>query len=98
MLKNSAIHRYVITERTTNSLGNLLYDTKNVKNSFEVDTGENSKYIYACRDIKDSMDLYHVGINTELCYELQGCTRVSNCKFCHLCYDDLNLEYCDTCQ
>ena len=44
------------------------------------------------------MDLYHVGWNTELCYECQGCTRVSNCQFCHLCYDDMSVMYSDTCQ
>ena len=35
---------------------------------------------------------------SELCYELQGCTRVSNCQFCHLCYDNMNVMYSDTCQ
>ena len=45
------------------------------------------------------MDLYHVGVHTtELCYELHGCTRLSNCQFCHLCYDNMNLQYSDTCQ
>ncbi len=44
------------------------------------------------------MDVYHIGYNTELCYEMHGCTRTANCQFCHLCYDDMNLTYCDTCQ
>jgi len=98
LIEKNSIHRYVISERSINSIGSLLLDCKNIKQSFEVTRGEDSKHIYSSRDIKDSMDIYHVGINVELCYELQGCTRTSNCHFCHLCYDDMNLDYCDTCQ
>lgn len=99
MVDNDAIHRYVVGERNVNSVGSLIYDCKNVHQSFEVNTSENSKYIYGGLDVKDCMDMYHVGwATTELSYEMQGCTRVANCKFCHLCYDDMNVEYSDTCQ
>ncbi len=98
MMERDAIHRYVISERNVNSVGSLIFDCKNVHNSFEVNGAENGKYIYGGLVIKDSMDLYHVGYDTELGYELQGCTRVVNCRFCHLSYDDLNVEYGDTCQ
>lgn len=98
MMEHKAIHRYVVSERNVNSVGSQMYDCKNVKASFEVNKGEDCKYMYGVTDVKDSLDLYHVGINTELCYECQGCTRVSNCQFCHLCYDNLNVMYSDTCQ
>ena len=76
----------------------MIIDCKNVNKSFEVDRSENCRYIYGGLDLKDCIDIYHVGTNTELCYELQGCTRVSNCHFCHLCYDNMNVMYGDTCQ
>lgn len=98
LIHNYSIHRYIISERNVNSTGSLLFDCKNITKSFEVDKGENCKYIYGGIDIKDSMDIYHVGYNIELCYECQGGTRIPNCKFCHLCYDDVNVEYSDTCQ
>ena len=98
LMEQHSIHRYVISERNINSIGNLLYDCKNVIQSFEIYNGEDARYLYSCREIKDSMDLYHVGMNVELCYELQGCTRTSNCQFCHLCYDNMNVMYSDTCQ
>ena len=99
ILEKEAIHRYVMSERNVNSIGSLIFDCKNVINSFEAYKGEDSKYIYSTVEVKDSMDLYHVGMpTTELCYELQGCTRVANCHFCHLCYDDMNVDYSDTCQ
>ncbi|MDP9249319.1 MAG: hypothetical protein M3M85_02305 [bacterium] len=98
MLRTEAIHRYVISERNINSVGSLLFDCKNITNSFEVNKGENGKYLCGSPDTKDCMDLYHVGISTELTYESQGCTRLSNCQFCHLCYDNMNIMYSDTCQ
>ncbi len=97
MIANS-IHRYVRSARNINSTGSFIYDCKNVIRSFEVDKGEDSKYLYATIEPKNCMDLYHVGLNLELDYELQGCTRVSNCQFCHLCYDNMNVMYSDTCQ
>ncbi len=98
MLEKDAIHRYVVSERNVNSIGSLLYDCKNVTQSFEVNNGEDCKYIYGGIENKDCIDLYHVGFQIELCYELHGCTRVSNSHFCHLCYDNMNIDYCDTCQ
>jgi hypothetical protein len=98
MMEQSAIHRYVISERNINSTGSMLYDCKNVTYSFEVDAAENQKYVYSGINMKDCMDIYHAGYNFELCYECHGCTRLSNCIGCHLCYDGLNVSYSDTCQ
>ena len=98
LIEQDAIHRYVASERNINSIGSLLYDCKNVAKSFELYNAENCKYIYGSTDIKDCMDCYHLGFNSELCYEIQGAVRLSNCKFCHLCYDNMNITYCDTCQ
>ena len=97
LLKN-AIHRYVFSERNVNCIGSLIFNCKNVYQGFDANTIEDSRYVFAVDDMKDSMDIYHVGVNTELCYELHGCTRLSNCKFCHLCYDNMDLTYCDACQ
>ncbi|MEI7709316.1 MAG: hypothetical protein WCI76_01210 [bacterium] len=99
LFEKESIHRCVVSERNVNSIGSLIYDCKNVFKSFEVTKGEHSKYIYGGIELKDCMDIYHAGWNTtELCYELQGCTRASNCQFCHLCYDNMNVMYSDTCQ
>ena len=99
MMKNDAIHRYVISERNVNSTGSLIFNCKNVHEAFDTNESENGKYLFSTMENKDCMDLYHVGTHTtELCYELQGCTRTSNCQFCHLCYDNMNVMYSDTCQ
>jgi len=98
MVRNSAIHRYVVSERNVNSVGSMLFNSKNARFCFDGDYFENTKYIFSGLKIKDSMDLYHVGFDTELVYELHGCARDSNCQFCHLCYDNVSVSYSDTCQ
>lgn len=99
MIKQKAIHRYIIGERNVNSVGSLLTDCKNVTYSFEVYKGENSKYVFGGHEIKDTMDLYHGGFPpTELNYEMHGAARNYNSHFSHLCYDNVDIEYCDTCQ
>ncbi len=45
-----------------------------------------------------SFALMRIILKIELAYEAQGCTRVANCHFCHLCYDNVDIDYCDTCQ
>ena len=95
---NNSIHRCVITEHNVNSTGNLLFDSKNSKNCFDSEILEDAKYIYASLKLKNSMDLYHIGWGTELAYEIHGCRGLYNSKFCHLCYDNQEIEYCDSCQ
>ena len=98
LMKKNSVNRYIVSERNVNSIGSLIFNCKNVFNAFDLDNGEDCKNIYSALFIKDSIDLYHVGLQTELCYECHGCARVSNCQFCHLCYDNMNVIYGDTCQ
>ena len=96
--KNSVI-RYTTGERNINSTGSLIFDCRNINNSFDTEEAENGRYLFSTMENKDCMDLYHVGVHTtELCYECHGCTRIANCQFCHLCYDNMNVVYCDSCQ
>ncbi len=98
MVRNQAIHKYMQGERNMASSGNLLFSCKNAVNCFELDRAEDCKNIYGSLDIRDSMDLYHVGRKVELCYECQGSVGIYNTQFCHLCYDNSHLMYCDSCQ
>lgn len=98
LMKNKSIHRYVISERNVNSTGNLIFDSKNSKNCFDSEVLEDTKYIYASLKLKSSMDLYHVGWGTELGYELHGCRGHYDGICSHLCYDNKNISYCDSCQ
>ena len=98
LIKNESIHRYVISERNINSTGNLLYNSKNSKNCFDSEYLEDTKNMYASLKLKNSMDMYHTGWGCELAYELHGCRGHYNGICSHLCYDNRNISYCDSCQ
>ena len=52
--------------------GNYLFESKNVKRSFEITNGENSKYLYSSKLIKDSYDVIGYGYESELLLECVG--------------------------
>lgn len=97
LIENKSIHRYITGEANINSTGNNISFCKQAINCFDVTSIENSKNCFGSDQIKDSMDVYHVGFNTELAYECHGCAGLNNGYFCHLSYNDQNIEYCDTC-
>ena len=98
LMINNSVHRYIISERTVNSIGSMLFNAKNAKICFDIDIVEDIKYGFSVTgSVKNSMDLYHVGWRTELSYEIHGCKGLYNSKFCHLSYDNHDIEYCDTC-
>ena len=51
--------------KTINSTGDYLFDSKNLKDSFEVSKSEDSRYIYSSGEIKDSMDTIGYGTKSE---------------------------------
>ncbi len=97
LIRNNSKHRCIISERNVNCTGNMLFGSKNSKLCFDDDNLEDTKNIFSCLFIKLSMDLYHVGFGTELAYECHGCKGLYNSYFNHLCYDNQELQYCDTC-
>lgn len=97
LLQNVAIHNSIIGENNMNSIGNSIYNCKNSKHCFDVSSFEDSRYCFASDLSKDIMDAYHIGFGNELIYDSHACKGMYNSLFCHLCYDNKELEYCDTC-
>ncbi len=97
LVKNDAVHKASEIERSVNVSGSMLFNCKNVVNSFDTYETEDSKNMVLVIDMKDSMDSYHTGFNSELVYESHGLTHTYNVQFSHLSYDDSHLMYCDTC-
>jgi hypothetical protein len=83
----------------TDSTGERIFNSKNVKNSYSVRNGENLKY---CQDIQpnasNSYDYFVWGPGENM-YEAVGCgLGAFNIKFCFNCWEDIqNLEYCAYC-
>ena len=89
-----AIRPSVYTINSEASLGDLLFESKNVYYGFDSIHVEDSRYIYDAIDVKDSMDLYHVGWS-ELSYECHAVTNSVSARFCHFSYDNNYVDYCD---
>lgn len=98
MIFEKAYHRAMQIEVSVNSLGNMIFYSKNARNCFDIDKVEDSKYIdFSTGGIKSCYDLYHNGITCELLYESHAVVRSSNLVGVHLSYDNTNLSYCDSC-
>lgn len=99
LMVNNSIHRCVISERNVNCVGNMIYNSKNAIYCFDSDGIEDMKHIYsASSSVKNCIDLYHIGFNTELAYECHGSINLYNSQFCHLCYTNSYIMYSDSCQ
>ncbi len=97
MIRDKALHKYAVIEKSVNSSGNMLTNAKNTHHSFEAHEIEDSKYGVIVPDVKDSMDIYHVGFSCQLLYESDALINSYMVRFSHLSYHNSDLEYCDSC-
>lgn len=94
-----AVFRPAVTEQTINATGNFLFYVKNAEKNFSVENAENTIYcINGSLGAKDCMDCYNFGAKCELVYETHAHVGSYNSCFCHLCYDNNFITYCDSCQ
>ena len=97
-IKDKAIYRSAIIEKAVNSSGNFLSYTKNAAKCFMLENSENAKYVIDGSIVaNDCMDCYNFGAKSELTYE---CHAVVGCYanfFCHFCYENNHISYCDDC-
>ncbi len=98
IIKNKAIHKESIVERSVKSTGNTLYNCKNAYYYFDAEDVEDSRYSVQSPHVKDSIDNYHVGLPvSQLIYSSHGIVRSTNITCCHLSYDNTFMSYCDSC-
>ena len=64
--------------KTVDSTGDYLFESKNVRDSFEVASGEDCRYLYSSKKIKDSMDVIGYGIGSERMLEVVATGLSSN--------------------
>lgn len=82
---------------TENCSGNYIVNSKNAQYAYNVKDIEDGRHIYECGTNKDIMDVTR-SANGEFLYECKGAVDLQYGKFCNLCYQSSNLEYCDNCQ
>ncbi len=85
--------------RNENSSGDYIYNSKNVRNSFMVDSGENIRYSQFLKAKSANCEDYSfVGSNAELIYESVWVSmNTASVKFSFWNYGARDLEYCFGC-
>lgn len=76
--------------KTVDSTGDYLYACKNLESCFEITDGEDSKYMFASKNIKDSYDTLGFGYNSELlldCCATGLSNRIIGTYWAELCHD-----------
>jgi len=94
--------RFIHGRRNNNVTGDDIYNSKNVFDSFSINSGENLRY---CLELpgkfpsQDSYDFSFAGINSILVYDSAALSRgINRLSFCAYCYPDCrNMEYCFEC-
>jgi len=64
--------------KTLNSTGDYLFECKNVKDSFEVHGGEDSRYLFSSKGVKDSIGTIGYGTQSERLLEVVATGLCSN--------------------
>lgn len=78
-------------------IGDYLSECKNLKYSFEIANGENSKWNFSSREVKDSYGTIGYGIKSELLLEVTSTGYTSHAIGCWACELSQNIEYCVSC-
>lgn len=88
--------RAVFGSHNNNVSGDHIYNANNVKHSFDIQGGENSRYGYTVGNFVESYDVsFNPGIENS--YQTLASTKSSNLMFCHLVTESSYVYYSDSC-
>lgn len=95
-MREDAIHKNVMMEKSTESSGDHIWNSKKVKDSYYVFGSEDSKYCYDAGNLKDCYDAYEP-FKGELEYETHACNMGYQYIVGSKCYENDNLYYSQYC-
>ena len=90
-------HRATHNVKALDSIGDYLSECKNLKYSFEIVDGENSKWVFSSRKVKDSYGTIGYAIKSEQLLEVVSTGASSHVIGSWACDLSSNLEYCASC-
>ena len=90
-------HRADHNVKVVDSIGDYLTECKNLKYSFEIVDGENSKWVFSSRKVKDSYGTIGYAIKSEQLLEVTSTGSSSHVIGSWACELSSNLEYCISC-
>jgi hypothetical protein len=92
-----AIVRFATIINSPNSTGDDLYNCKNVKESFDVTSAENSKWLCDVLEAKECYDLNFSLYKPSFDIELISTLNLGNSGFCNASHFSNDIFYCDKC-
>ena len=95
-LRRQLPQRFFFGSQNSNVSGNHIYNSKNVHYSFDIKQGEDAKYVFTGKELKDVRDGSFLGTNSELGYQILTCGG-KNIFFSHFCVDSHDIYYSDNC-
>lgn len=85
------------SKNSENSSGNYIVNSKNAQYCYNVRNMEDCRYNFDAMDTKDAMDISRAA-GAGMVYEAHAMIDLYFSKFCSLCYQSSELQYCDNCQ
>lgn len=97
LISKRAIHPAQWSRQCEESSGDFLVRCKNVRESFDVEDAQDSRYCYGCGGIRDCYDINEAAINCELQCDAQSCDCSQRALFSHTSYYDSEMLCSDSC-
>lgn len=97
LLDEEIPRRAQVLINSENASGDMIYNSKNVHDSYDVIESEDSRYCYDAGFLKDCYDTYEAAFNCELQYDSHACNRGTRLRFSHVSYDVDSCDYIDSC-
>jgi hypothetical protein len=94
-LRRNLPQRSFFGSHNNNVSGNHIYNSHNIHSSFDIKSGENSKYVYTVRSAIDSYD-GSFSVTLENCYDVLNCVG-KNLLFSHNCFESHDVLYSEFC-
>lgn len=92
-----SLHKFSSQRSVQNVSGDMIFESKNVSQSFNVTRSENVKYCADVLEIKDCMDNTEVAFRFERNYEAHGSPALANTIAANICWESFDLSYCNLC-
>lgn len=97
LVKAQAIHPAVVQKSCEAAVGDYLTGSKNILDSFDVNTGQDLLHCYDAWDIKDCTDTFQTMDKAEQQYETHASSVSSLAMFCNVSHENHDIQYCDHC-
>lgn len=92
-ISKKAIHKYMISEKSENVTGDMIYNSKNAVNSYNIYGSQDVYNLSMCLEQKDSGDAIGTSLG-ELAYD---CLNNDYAQFTRFCLNSTYLNECDYC-